>query len=151
GAASRARGGGGPPSPLGCAGRAAVPERASVPPRGRSEGGPAAPPGRGRRTGRREGDPARCASRERGRRRSAYEASERDGRPGPLVGGAESKRRRRPRSRGPPSRVTLLRLRARLAAAFLRLLAAALLQALAAPLAAPAELALSFRRHARSV
>src|SRR5205809_7515490 len=53
-------------------------------------------------------DPARRASRERGRRRSAYEASERNGRSLPSFGGAESKRRRRPRSRGPQSRLTLL-------------------------------------------
>src|SRR5439155_21315194 len=53
-------------------------------------------------------DPARSTSRERGRRRSAYEASERNGRPCPSLGGAESKRRRRPRSRGPQSWVALL-------------------------------------------
>src|SRR5207247_3472129 len=53
-------------------------------------------------------DPARRTSRERGRRRSAYEASERNGRSCPSLGGAESKRRRRPRSRGPQSWATLL-------------------------------------------
>src|SRR5207253_3529758 len=53
-------------------------------------------------------DPTRSTSRERGRRRSAYEASERNGRSCPSLGGAESKRRRRPRSRGPQSWVALL-------------------------------------------
>src|SRR2546427_3000802 len=48
------------------------------------------------------------AARERGRRRSAYEAPKGWVAPGPVSGGAESKRRRCPRSRARQSRVTLL-------------------------------------------
>src|SRR5207244_8158548 len=44
----------------------------------------------------------------RGRRRSAYEAPRAAADGGTLLGGAESKRRRRPRLPAPPSRVTLL-------------------------------------------
>src|SRR5205823_11677927 len=44
----------------------------------------------------------------RGRRRSAYEAPRAAADRGPRLGGAESKRRRRPRLPAPPSRVTLL-------------------------------------------
>src|SRR5947208_9707657 len=44
----------------------------------------------------------------RGRRRSAYEAPRAAAEGGPRFGGAESKRRRRPRLPAPPSRVTLL-------------------------------------------
>src|SRR2546427_12863874 len=47
----------------------------------------------------------------RGRRRSAYEAPRAAGDRGTRLGGAESKRRRRPRLPAPPSRVTLLVLR----------------------------------------
>src|SRR5213078_1736345 len=52
----------------------------------------------------------------RGRRRSAYEAPRAAADRGPRLGGAESKRRRRPRLPAPPSRVTLLRRRRRLVA-----------------------------------
>src|SRR5207247_2483196 len=45
----------------------------------------------------------------RGRRRSAYEAPRAAADRGTRLGGAESKRRRRPRLPAPPSRVTLLR------------------------------------------
>src|SRR5438132_6269667 len=48
------------------------------------------------------------AARERGRRRSAYEAPHGSVAPGPVSSGAESKRRRWPRSRARQSRVTLL-------------------------------------------
>src|SRR5213595_3779467 len=48
------------------------------------------------------------AARERGRRRSAYEAPHGSVAPGPVSNGAESKRRRCPRSRARQSRVTLL-------------------------------------------
>src|SRR6266705_98023 len=48
------------------------------------------------------------AARERGRRRSAYEAPNGLVAPGPVSSGAESKRRRCPRSRARQSRVTLL-------------------------------------------
>src|SRR5206468_8728321 len=48
------------------------------------------------------------AARERGRRRSAYEAPHGSVAPGPVSSGAESKRRRCPRSRARQSRVTLL-------------------------------------------
>src|SRR5439155_11308722 len=48
------------------------------------------------------------ATRERGRRRSAYEAPHGSVAPGPVSNGAESKRRRCPRSRARQSRVTLL-------------------------------------------
>src|SRR5881396_1534385 len=48
------------------------------------------------------------AARERGRRRSAYEAPNGSVAPGPVSSGAESKRRRWPRSRARQSRVTLL-------------------------------------------
>ena len=48
------------------------------------------------------------AARERGRRRSAYEAPRVAADRGTRLGGAESKRRRRPRLPAPPSRVTLL-------------------------------------------
>src|SRR5206468_1089888 len=44
----------------------------------------------------------------RGRRRSAYEAPRAAADRGTPLGGAESKRRRRPRLPAPPSRVTLL-------------------------------------------
>src|SRR5439155_12557477 len=44
----------------------------------------------------------------RGRRRSAYEAPRAAADRGTRLGGAESKRRRRPRLPAPPSRVTLL-------------------------------------------
>src|SRR5437764_13592080 len=44
----------------------------------------------------------------RGRRRSAYEAPRAAADGGTWLGGAESKRRRRPRLPAPPSRVTLL-------------------------------------------
>src|SRR5216117_3611677 len=44
----------------------------------------------------------------RGRRRSAYEAPRAAADGGTRLGGAESKRRRRPRLPAPPSRVTLL-------------------------------------------
>src|SRR6266702_8925595 len=44
----------------------------------------------------------------RGRRRSAYEAPRAAAEGGTRLGGAESKRRRRPRLPAPPSRVTLL-------------------------------------------
>src|SRR5207245_3911037 len=56
------------------------------------------------------GEPAvrNDAARERGRRRSAYEAPNGTVAPGPGSSGAESKRRRCPRSRARPSRVTLL-------------------------------------------
>src|SRR5437867_13107945 len=49
----------------------------------------------------------------RGRRRSAYEAPRAAADRGTRLGGAESKRRRRPRLPAPPSRVTLLSRRAR--------------------------------------
>src|SRR5213594_3898188 len=49
-----------------------------------------------------------CAARERGRRRSAYEAPHGSVAPGPVSSGAESKRRRCPRSRARQSRITLL-------------------------------------------
>src|SRR5206468_7017734 len=52
--------------------------------------------------------PAHGAARERGRRRSAYEAPHGSVAPGPASSGAESKRRRCPRSRARTSRVTLL-------------------------------------------
>src|SRR2546421_6538502 len=55
------------------------------------------------------------AARERGRRRSAYEAPDGSVAPGPASSGAESKRRRCPRSRARQSRVTLLALRRRAA------------------------------------
>src|SRR5207244_811673 len=60
--------------------------------------------------GRPWGEPAvrHGAARERGRRRSAYEAPHGSVAPGPVSSGAESKRRRRPRSRARTSRVTLL-------------------------------------------
>src|SRR5204863_10081554 len=48
------------------------------------------------------------AARRRGRRRSAYEAPRAAAYRGTRLGGAESKRRRRPRLPAPPSRVTLL-------------------------------------------
>src|SRR5439155_13290109 len=48
------------------------------------------------------------AARRRGRRRSAYEAPRAAADGGTRLGGAESKRRRRPRLPAPPSRVTLL-------------------------------------------
>src|SRR5437870_3968859 len=48
------------------------------------------------------------AARERGRRRSAYEAPHGSAAPGPVPSGAESKRTRCPRSRARQSRVTLL-------------------------------------------
>src|SRR5205809_538480 len=51
---------------------------------------------------------ANSAAGRRGRRRSAYEAPRAAADGGPLLGGAESKRRRRPRLPAPPSRVTLL-------------------------------------------
>ncbi len=56
------------------------------------------------------GEPAvrNGAARERGRRRSAYEAPHGSAAPGPVPSGAESKRRRCPRSRARQSRVTLL-------------------------------------------
>src|SRR5438552_17607089 len=47
------------------------------------------------------------AARERGRRRSAYEAPHGSAAPGPVPSGAEAKRRRCPRSRARQSRVTL--------------------------------------------
>src|SRR5438128_4906028 len=58
----------------------------------------------------RGGEPAvrHGAARERGRRRSAYEAPHGSVAPGPASSGAESKRRRCPRSRARTSRVTLL-------------------------------------------
>src|SRR5439155_7857501 len=61
--------------------------------------------------GRPRGEPAvrYGAARERGRRRSAYEAPHGSVAPGPASSGAESKRRRCPRSRARTSRVTLLR------------------------------------------
>src|SRR5205814_5266037 len=61
------------------------------------------------------GEPAvrNGAARERGRRRSAYEAPNGSVAPGPVSSGAESKRRRRPRSRARQSRVALLLGRAR--------------------------------------
>src|SRR5207253_5586251 len=49
----------------------------------------------------------------RGRRRSAYEAPRAAADRGTPLGGAESKRRRRPRLPAPPSRVTLSRPRPR--------------------------------------
>src|SRR5213079_1538707 len=55
------------------------------------------------------------AARERGRRRSADEAPHGSVAPGPASSGAESKRRRCPRSRARQSRVTLLALRRRAA------------------------------------
>src|SRR6266404_4099829 len=60
--------------------------------------------------GRPRGEPAvrHGAARERGRRRSAYEAPHGSVAPGPVASGAESKRRRCPRSRAPTSRVTVL-------------------------------------------
>src|SRR5207244_1142127 len=60
------------------------------------------------------------AARERGRRRSAYEAPHGSVAPGPVSSGAESKRRRCPRSRARQSRVTLLALRRRAARLGLR-------------------------------
>src|SRR6266481_3686943 len=62
--------------------------------------------------GRPRGEPAvrDGAARERGRRRSAYEAPHGSVAPGPVSNGAESKRRRCPRSRARQSRVTLLSL-----------------------------------------
>src|SRR5947209_5115238 len=56
------------------------------------------------------GEPAvrHGAARERGRRRRAYEAPHGSVAPGPVSSGAESKRRRCPRSRARTSRVTLL-------------------------------------------
>src|SRR3989442_11000847 len=56
------------------------------------------------------GEPAvrNGAARERGRRRSAYEAPNGLVAPGPVSSGAESKRRRCPRSRARQPRVTLL-------------------------------------------
>src|SRR5216117_2995848 len=56
------------------------------------------------------GEPAvpHGAARERGRRRSAYEAPHGSVAPGPVSSGAESKRRRCPRSHARQSRVTLL-------------------------------------------
>src|SRR5205823_11021141 len=56
------------------------------------------------------GEPAvrNGAARERGRRRSAYEAPNGSVAPGAVSSGAESKRRRCPRSRARQSRVTLL-------------------------------------------
>src|SRR5437773_9256430 len=78
--------------------------------------GPAPAAGVGRRgglgspAGRPRGEPAvrHGAARERGRRRSAYEAPHGSVAPGPASSGAESKRRRCPRSRARTSRVTLL-------------------------------------------
>src|SRR5881396_3561741 len=77
---------------------------------------PAPAAGGGRRGGlarpraARGGEPAvrHDAARERGRRRSAYEAPHGSVAPGPVSSGAESKRRRCPRSRARTSRVTLL-------------------------------------------
>src|SRR3989442_10022016 len=75
---------------------------------------PAPAAGAGRRlsspAGRPRGEPAlrHGAARERGRRRSAYEAPHGSVAPGPVSSGAESKRRRCPRSRARQSRVTLL-------------------------------------------
>src|SRR5438477_5714291 len=79
---------------------------------------PAPAAGGGRRGGlarpraARGGEPAvrHDAARERGRRRSAYEAPHGSVAPGPVSSGAESKRRRCPRSRARQSRVTLLAL-----------------------------------------
>src|SRR6266850_6288182 len=61
-------------------------------------------------TGAARGEPAvrNGAARERGRRRSAYEAPHGSVAPGPVSSGAESKRRRCPRSRARQSRVTVL-------------------------------------------
>src|SRR5881398_3655673 len=72
--------------------------------------------------GRPRGEPAvrHGAARERGRRRSAYEAPDGSVAPGPASSGAESKRRRCPRSRARQSRVTLLALRRRAARLGLR-------------------------------
>src|SRR5438094_9789366 len=77
---------------------------------------PAPAAGGGRRggfsspAGRPRGEPAvrHGAARERGRRRSAYEAPHGSVAPGPVSSGAESKRRRCPRSRARTARVTLL-------------------------------------------
>src|SRR5205809_2089404 len=80
----------------------------------RLEPAPAAGGGRGgglsSPAGRTRGEPAvrHGAARERGRRRSAYEAPHGSVAPGPASSGAESKRRRCPRSRARTSRVTLL-------------------------------------------
>src|SRR5438552_17361975 len=80
----------------------------------RLEPAPAAGGGRGgglsSPAGRTRGEPAvrHGAARERGRRRSAYEAPHGSVAPGPGANGAESKRRRCPRSRARQSRVTLL-------------------------------------------
>src|SRR5439155_14811769 len=72
------------------------------------------------------------AARERGRRRSAYEAPLGSAAPGPVSNGAESKRRRCPRSRARQSRVTLLAQRRRRAGfAFLGGAAAALITRIA--------------------
>src|SRR5207244_9118496 len=73
----------------------------------RALGGAAAWP-----AGRPRGEPAvrDGAARERGRRRSAYEAPHGSVASGPVSSGAESKRRRCPRSRARPSRITLLAL-----------------------------------------
>src|SRR3989449_9581180 len=73
---------------------------------------PAPAAGVGRRGGlaRPRGEPAvrHGAAGERGRRRSAYEAPHGSVAPGPVASGAESKRRRCPRSRARTSRVTVL-------------------------------------------
>src|SRR6266516_785547 len=76
--------------------------------RRRGRRGPGRPPGS--KTRRRRGEPGGRdgAARERGRRRSAYEAPQGSVAPGPVSNGAESKRRRCPRSRARQSRVTLL-------------------------------------------
>src|SRR5438128_9154769 len=90
--------------------------RGRHPPRRRADGGRAGISLVGRRgglsspAGRPRGEPAvrHGAARERGRRRSAYEAPHGSVAPGPASSGAESKRRRCPRSRARTSRVTLL-------------------------------------------
>src|SRR6266581_2094749 len=76
----------------------------------RLEPAPAAGVGRRGGLGRPRGEPAvrHGAARERGRRRSAYEAPHGSVAPGPASSGAESKRRRCPRSRARTSRVTPL-------------------------------------------
>src|SRR5207247_10208438 len=62
----------------------------------------------GRRQTRGRGAAPSSAAGMRGRRRSAYEAPRAAADGGTRLGGAESKRRRRPRLPAPPSRVTLL-------------------------------------------
>src|SRR3989442_1014995 len=105
----RGRGPGPPPPPQTKRPRGPPPPAAlgPGPRRGVGGGGGRRPPPPGARA---RGEPAvrDGAARERGRRRSAYEAPHGSVAPGPVSNGAESKRRRCPRSRARQSRVTLL-------------------------------------------